>query len=744
MDGIGSLMQSAAPQNAEQSMPQQPTAMPNDPRMSAAMDLVTDELDVLNLDPRTKRMLKLQEAVDLTEAAGRALSMAEQPNGNSIVEQRTQQSMQGIGNLVQRLSPGIQQQGQQMAMAQRRPPMQGQRPPMQGQRPPMPQQGVSGMPARNMQGMARGGVVGYAGPDGSQVQSQAPQRPIAGQQSAAVPDQATLIAQFLAAYGALQADLKVAKPQEKDLFRQRVQDLINTTPPSVVNAAFGQGMARGGVVGYAGPDGSEVEGVTPEMQRTMDAIALETQNVEEAPLTAEEQMAASMARLEEKRGRAAEPDGTRKANTERFNLKLKLLEEGYTPRQIEEIFSSSRLIPPEFLRPKAQEDVGGIAGLLAKAGQKESPFRTQGVEEVEEVTSKITEYDPTGTESTGLPFGASQDTFVTPTAAPEQTEFEKQVEKQLLAGMNTKVEEGATARGARAKELMGLEGLMAERKALQGEARGLREERFSPERMKKRTLRAGLAGLAEKGLGGFGSGSTAEGDLIDSERAAAAGASLEEMNSLITELRAMGMTQFDAENTARNQLDERRQTALTAGSTRVNTQETNRNAMARAQMQANTQTEVANIQGATSRAVAAAQASNSEFGQSLRIKIQELLQNEPNLTQQERESRALQSLFDQDVRVQLSRLGVTQSDQQRKEITDSINSAIKILEGDLTLMNDPVRRQTRIMEVAKEIQRSYGPEGNTLPTITSQAAYDALTPGAYFIENGVQMQKPLP
>jgi len=457
MDGIGSLMQGAAPQGPQQSTPQgpqprqgTPMAPQNNPSMSAAMDLATDELDALGLDPRTKAMLKTQEAYDLMQSAQRELAMAQQqPMPPTIEGQRTQQTMQGIGALMQQLSPGIQQQGQQMAMAQRRSPMQGQRPPMQGQRPPMPQQGMAGMPARNMQGMARGGVVGYAGPDGSQVgsvggrgvidssgltdrqrnstpafgmtptaspmliggilktlgfgpkydfggrrneefalesaqrnatpipignasqpipmlmekygaervtafiaeqkalkakgkalaeaygnsraeaeaagglmqvedlelmeevfaekyrdilddsmgmarggvigyagpdgsqvQSQAPQRPIAGQQSAAVPDQATLIAQFLAAYGALQADLKVAKPQEKDLFRQRVQDLINTTPPSVVNAAFGQGMARGGIVGYqdggrvkryqgTSEDGSLVEGDKAQNLRAM-------------------------------------------------------------------------------------------------------------------------------------------------------------------------------------------------------------------------------------------------------------------------------------------------------------------------------------------------------------------------------------------------------------------------------------------------------------------------------------------
>tara|TARA_R110000744_G_scaffold27268_1_gene66632 strand:- start:71 stop:1021 length:951 start_codon:yes stop_codon:yes gene_type:complete len=114
--------------------------------------------------------------------------------------------------------------------------------------------------------------------------------------------------------------------------------------------------------------------------------------------------------------------------------------------------------------------------------------------------------------------------------------------------------EGIVA-GDRLRELTGLGALAGQRNTLQEEARRLREERFSPERMKKRTLRAGLAGLAERGLGGFGSGSTAERDKIDAERAAAAGISLAEVEKMITENRAMGMSQFEAENKARAEVD---------------------------------------------------------------------------------------------------------------------------------------------------------------------------------------------
>ena len=61
MSGIQSLMQGAAPQNARQGMPQgmpqqaqQAPAMPNDPRMSAAMGLVDDSVEKFNLDPQTE------------------------------------------------------------------------------------------------------------------------------------------------------------------------------------------------------------------------------------------------------------------------------------------------------------------------------------------------------------------------------------------------------------------------------------------------------------------------------------------------------------------------------------------------------------------------------------------------------------------------------------------------------------------------------------------------------------------
>ena len=532
------MPQGAAPQGPQQGMPQGQQGMPmppaNDPSMSAAMDLATDELDALGLDPRTKAMLKTQEAYDLMQSAQRELAMAQQqPVPPTIEGQRTQQTMQGISALTQQLSPGIRQrgqqmamaqrsapmqgqrppmQGQQMAMAQRRPPMQGQRPPMQGQRPPtpqqrppmqgqrppMPQQGMAGMPARNMQGMTRGGVVGYAGPDGSQVQ--APQRPIAGQPSAAVPDQAALVAQFLASYSNLQADLKAAKPQEKDLFQRRVQDLINTTPPSVVNAAFGQGMARGGIVRFDGRDGSQVQGLTPAMQREVEKIELETQDAGAVSLDQRELMAASLARVAEQRARAAERD-VRSPDNELFNIKTGLLNKGYSQKEIERIISAG----PQFETTNPQTGPfppslidGNRTGIMSGGGGGNDTFDpvvgvdTSGGAGAETVTRQglLTQAQNVARES--LPIANA-----TPNISPE-----------ILEAMQARALADATTAGSDARKVE--QGLASQAYAMSPEmkaayARQQQESdaayaaQLDPKRLKDQKFNAVLAGLAAPG-----------------------------------------------------------------------------------------------------------------------------------------------------------------------------------------------------------------------------------------------------
>ena len=126
------------------------------PAMSNAIEVVNNDVENLNLDPRTEYALKIQEASDLLKAAERNLAMSQsQPTPPEVVDQRKQQVQQqiqgGIGGLLQQLTPGMQQRGMQMAAAAA--------PQMQG--------GLPTQSAPNMVNMSQGGIIGYA--DGGEV-----------------------------------------------------------------------------------------------------------------------------------------------------------------------------------------------------------------------------------------------------------------------------------------------------------------------------------------------------------------------------------------------------------------------------------------------------------------------------------------------------------------------------------------------------------------------------------------------
>ena len=122
MNGLGSLMQGAAPQGPEQGMPQGQQGMPmppaNDPRMAAAMDVV--EADI----PESLRQLVSEkEFADkakelLMSAGGQAAMNQTPPTPPTVAERVGQKAEEGVAGLLARLSPGIQQQGSQMTMAQ--------------------------------------------------------------------------------------------------------------------------------------------------------------------------------------------------------------------------------------------------------------------------------------------------------------------------------------------------------------------------------------------------------------------------------------------------------------------------------------------------------------------------------------------------------------------------------------------------------------------------------------------------
>ena len=187
-----------------------------------------------SVDPQLKYALALQEATKMVEAAARERDMAQQmPMPADVVGQMET-------SLAKRLAPGVQQQGQRSTQMQNRAAM-----------------GLPGQAAPNLARMAQGGIVGYQ--EGGDVEGKSMQVPTTineNQRRAPYLDPA--LEKFLIELEALNAQKDAAFPQEKDLFQQKIQDLISTTSPRVLriasDSAFGlpkkSGMAMGGVVKY--------------------------------------------------------------------------------------------------------------------------------------------------------------------------------------------------------------------------------------------------------------------------------------------------------------------------------------------------------------------------------------------------------------------------------------------------------------------------------------------------------------
>jgi hypothetical protein len=361
-------MPSQQPQQASpaQQPQQQPQGMPpqNDPRMSAAMDVVESNIpEYLNptdaLMKRNQAAELAQQAMALMASADRQTAMSQQPpTPPTIAEQVDQRAMEGISGIAQRLSPGMQQRGQQVQQAQARKMLSG---------------GMPSMGAPNMARMASGGIVGYQ--QGGNVS--APPVPTMG----AVPKSAVgdaQIKQFAAEYMAIKGSIANAQtPEGKMQAQQLLQDLrtqmgneqgavmqyIDSTKGSIA----APGMANGGIVGYrpgggvkgyAGPNGSLVtndSGLPPEVTQSMDFLR----------------------RIRALQDQLIKPDRKRSA-----------LDRNYGQLTAAERESNAKI--------NAQID-------LLKAGrtQPATPTVTPGVG---------TQYDPTGKETEGLSYGRGEDT----------------------------------------------------------------------------------------------------------------------------------------------------------------------------------------------------------------------------------------------------------------------------------------------------------------------------------------------
>ena len=264
-----------------------------------------------NLDPSLIYTIALQEKEKMN-AAGARQGVLDEPKPEGTVTSQMEQ------NLASRLAPGIMQQGQR-SMQQPQPQPQPQQRPQMARGPQMAQ-GISGVPANNMGaiGRARGGIIEYAEGGflstakdfdtklnqahdrrqterlarGKSLSDYSPLDPynslsnmmydtgiagalqgLTGYESEVQQPEEQLRGD-LAPVEAFQARLKElneakanAFPQEKAMFQQQIQDLLDNTPALIKNAVGGAGMARGGVVGYR--DGGEID-----MDALLDALMM--------------------------------------------------------------------------------------------------------------------------------------------------------------------------------------------------------------------------------------------------------------------------------------------------------------------------------------------------------------------------------------------------------------------------------------------------------------------------------------
>jgi hypothetical protein len=736
MNGIQSLMQ-GAPTSPQ---PTQAPAMPaqNDPRMAAAMDVVDNDLDKLDLDPRTKALLKTQEAFDLIQSAQNELAMSQPQNDPPTIEgQRQMQTMEGIAGILQSLNAGMQQRGRQVQQSQARQMMGG-----------LPTQ-----PAPNMRFAASGGLIGYQnggdimGPPepnlyqrmgqglknyGTNAQESMDMLRAAKagigvpyeNRSAAIKQVRDQIAtekqnrdpNFIQRMGQKLMDAGLNVEESKSLLK-KFYDTFGKTYEEMSN-----GMAMGGQIkGYAGPDGSDVE-------LDEDLIASLLAQQPKATGYTGPSSAERRAGLADEDARRAQEREVRRAEQ---NMRLELAKAGLSGPMINEYLERAAQKSIDAVEP------GGIGELRQPQFDTRSPqtgpfparpTATEFMPEGSSVTggtgnARLSEAEKPVSEATAYDYMSDPNLY-----APTQVEEpDADILRRAMEQMNRDPEAEAIAAGERLRGLIGADDLMAQRAKEQAALDARREAMFSPEETRRRRISAGLAGLAERGLGGFGAGDTAERDKISAERIASSEASVANMDKLIGELRELGMSQFEAEKQAREMVQKATEQGASTSQAVVDSIRRAQDAAA----QNETTRRGQDMQAATSRAVAGIQTSGSQFGTSLRIRIKDLRRNNPELSQTEIESKALNSLVDDELRVGLARLGVSRDDQNRKEINDSITAATEMFNKNFANMTlSPEEMQTEIFNLAKKIRTDL--YGSAAPTRTNAPAVGTISGGYRF------------
>jgi hypothetical protein len=223
--------------------------------------------------------------------------------------------------------------------------------------------------------------------------------------------------------------------------------------------------------------------------------------------------------------------------------------------------------------------------------------------------------------------------------------------RRAMEQMNRDPEAEAIAAGERLRGLIGADELMAQRAEKQAALDARREAMFSPEETRRRRISAGLAGLAERGLGGFGAGDTAERDKISAERIASSEASVANMDKLIGELRELGMSQFEAEKQAREMVQKATEQGASTSQAVVDS-------IQRAQDAAANRATQERGQDITREVGLAQVAVPTDFMNEIQIRVNALQMDNPSLSKIEAQKQALEERIEAQARAQLAANGV--------------------------------------------------------------------------------------
>jgi hypothetical protein len=447
------------------------------------------------------------------------------------------------------------------------------------------------------------------------------------------------------------------------------------------------GMAMGGQVkGYAGPDGSDVE-----LDEDLIAAML-AENAQVTGYTGPSSAERRAALADEDARRAQE----REARRAEQRARQELANRGLTGPQINEVLS----------RRLDAVEPGGIAELKQPQFDTRSPqtgpfptrlTATEFMPEGSSVTggagnTSLSEAEKPVSEATAYDYLTDPNLYVPTEVEQRDGDILRFAREQI--GRDPEAE--ALAAGERLRELIGAEDLIKRREEATSKLEAQRASRFSPEMERKRMLRQGLAGLAEKGLGGFGAGYTAEEERIAGEKLSAAEASVADMDKLIGDLRELGLNQFEAEKQARNMVEE----GINQGMDTAQAVLASRRQAADAAANRATQERGQDI----TREVGLAQVSKAtDFMNEINIRVDALQEANPSLSDIDARQQALEERIEAQARAQLLANNIRTDTLELEKLTAAYRMAASRLANNPLAMTDPEAYRKAFDEEVRQI-----------------------------------------